>query len=678
MHTDWALIIPCRGLSTFNAPLWDWCEQHTPWRSLQVVVVDSGSSNRLQSRLESIEKTTYLRIASDSFNFGAAVNAAVAVTDCKFLCILHDDVTLPDGTDWLAALHRCLEQPDVGVAVPRIMGDTPNNGQSADAPCVPWFHTSEYISSSCMAIRRDRYREMDPFGIEMSGYDWWGVDCQIRSARRGWQTVIADTTIGHVGSQTYSGRIGASLLSCDLHDLMVHNMQSVCNRNGLLCEMGMRPVDVRITVNRRRSLCLLTDGVDGLGVWLKKAGRYDEVVVVDKTGDPDVWWALLKQEHRAKFKQAPIPWKFSMAIEERPEHQIVSLAGGGRIRFVDLTGRLPETRGHRVRFGHFYALPDHCDKFTVAMAAGFGVGDNLMMTSGFAAFRRRYPHVKISAYTSGWGDVLRHNPAVDEIHIDEKLPSKAVYFGWRNATEGTSRAPYFLMGVPEELGRDPSLRYYIQPDEHEFACKLLREVGYNDEDWSGTSLDKEGIGWLVGVQMHGGWQTKNWKHVTELVEFLLRRGAYVVTFGTDGARTAELDKHERLLRIDGRTNLRQAIGVIGVLDAFVGFDSGLSYAAAAVRSPVVALFGPHHPRGLIEDAQSHNMTILRKRTPFMCFQEKGVSCRTDGGVGSNCPFRNGETGADCLDEISASEVMKELLRLPRWDRKIEERYRNAH
>ncbi len=73
--------------------------------------------------------------------------------------------------------------------------------------------------------------------------------------------------------------------------------------------------------------------------------------------------------------------------------------------------------------------------------------------------------------------------------------------------------------------------------------------------------------------------------------------AQIILVGTDdddGAQVKTLMQHEPVDLI-GKTTLAELAGIIAEADLFIGVDSGVMHIAAAVGTPVVAIFGPSNP-----------------------------------------------------------------------------------
>jgi heptosyltransferase II len=133
----------------------------------------------------------------------------------------------------------------------------------------------------------------------------------------------------------------------------------------------------------------------------------------------------------------------------------------------------------------------------------------------------------------------------------------------------------------------------------EDARAMLRQEG-----WDGRPL----VGLAPGA---AGGGAKRWPldRVAAVVGSLVRdRGAACVLVGADGDRSATAQvivdagrmsgspAPGRVIDLAGRTTLPQLAGLLRLCGAFVSNDSGAMHLAAAVGTPLVAVFGPTNER----------------------------------------------------------------------------------
>ena len=104
---------------------------------------------------------------------------------------------------------------------------------------------------------------------------------------------------------------------------------------------------------------------------------------------------------------------------------------------------------------------------------------------------------------------------------------------------------------------------------------------------------------LVGLNTGGSWPSKRWpeKYFAKLADKLqLEENAQVVFFGGEG----DLERVDRIaekmesspLNFAGGTSLMELAGLADECDLVISGDSGPAHVAAAVDTPVIALFGP--------------------------------------------------------------------------------------
>jgi heptosyltransferase-1 len=106
---------------------------------------------------------------------------------------------------------------------------------------------------------------------------------------------------------------------------------------------------------------------------------------------------------------------------------------------------------------------------------------------------------------------------------------------------------------------------------------------------------------LVAIHPMTLWHTKLWENhrFGEVANRLIEKGFQVVFTGgaNDHATIDEICRGmtRRAIRLDGRTSLKTLAAVYGLACAVLSTDTGPMHIAAAVGTPVVALFGPTAP-----------------------------------------------------------------------------------
>lgn len=218
---------------------------------------------------------------------------------------------------------------------------------------------------------------------------------------------------------------------------------------------------------------------------------------------------------------------------------------------------------------------------------------------------------------------------------DSRRPLLNLAVSGRRSLTGLHTVFYYL-GLLQALGgidafTPPTL--YLREFEMANAAQLLPSGRPDTGPWVGLSP-----GAAYGP-------AKRWppEHFAALGRELAREfGARLVLLGgLEESPAAQLVK-ERLglpvLNLVGKTDLRQALGVLSRLKLLITNDSGLMHAAAALKVPLVALFGSTDPAAT--GPFTDRATVLHHPLPCApCFQ------------------RTCETGYACLTAISIEEAL---------------------
>jgi ADP-heptose:LPS heptosyltransferase len=161
---------------------------------------------------------------------------------------------------------------------------------------------------------------------------------------------------------------------------------------------------------------------------------------------------------------------------------------------------------------------------------------------------------------------------------------------------------------------------------------------------------------LVGIHASGGRQSKQW-HLDRFAAtgraVAARTGATIVLTGSAADRAMVEDVAARLAGVHvistpGQVDLPDLAGLLSELDVLVTGDTGPMHLAAAVGTPVVALFGPSDPARYGPLAPVER--IVRVHLPCSpCGQVRLPPVRCRGHV------------PDCLDGITVDVVVGHVL-----------------
>ncbi|MDX2161342.1 MAG: WecB/TagA/CpsF family glycosyltransferase [bacterium] len=125
--------------------------------------------------------------------------------------------------------------------------------------------------------------------------------------------------------------------------------------------------------------------------------------------------------------------------------------------------------------------------------------------------------------------------------------------------------------------------------------------------------------------------------------------AEIVFLGGPGDDTSAVTAamHTPYTDLTGMTTLAGLAGVLSACDLFIGADSGVMHIAAAVGTPIVALFGPSNPQAWSPHAPPSRLHIVRA----------GVACSPCMYVGHELGDLNGCAARTCMALITPAHVV---------------------
>ncbi|GER93564.1 putative lipopolysaccharide heptosyltransferase III [hot springs metagenome] len=357
------------------------------------------------------------------------------------------------------------------------------------------------------------------------------------------------------------------------------------------------------------------------------------------------------------------------------------------------------------------------------------IGDVLLTAPVFRALKEKFPDAQITALVnSGTEDVLKGNTLIDEILImDRSIKrlsiiqryAKEIVFlkdirangfdmtidltgGDRAAVISFASGARYRLGWKSDKGfigkkyvythlsepdankhivlqnldvisqfgittEDLTVNFYIPDDDRIFIKDILRK--YN--------ADKETN--IVHIHPTSRWLFKCWKdeYMAEVIRWLLDRGNRVIV--TSSPDKKEVEKAKKILSLVGnsrssllidlcgKTTIKQLGAISEVSNLFFGVDSAPMHIAAAVGTPVVALFGPS---GTFHwgpwDNNSSHFTVhnsqfkspYKKRNGIQTFAIHTVIQRDWDCIPCGKDGCNGSKISKCLDDIRPDEVIE--------------------
>lgn len=335
------------------------------------------------------------------------------------------------------------------------------------------------------------------------------------------------------------------------------------------------------------------------------------------------------------------------------------------------------------------------------------IGDVLLATPAVSALREKFPKGYISILVrKGSEEMVTGNPKIDEVITyngfkDHPLPWKILEeigfafrlrkrrfdlvielgFGDREAIYGLLSGARYRVGFDPGnkgfLGRRYTLtdRFPMDNSKHivERDLELVRPLGVKigkkelelyyspkDGEFAEGLLEENRIknDFIVVIHPTSRWLFKCWTDEgnAKIADYLQKeKGAKVII--TSGPDTREVEKAERIIglmetkpiSILGTLTLKQLAALIDRADLFIGVDSAPMHMAAALKTSVIAFFGPSGEHNWAPWGEGH--IVIKKDMP----------CRPCGRAGCNDSKRS-----ECLEAITINDV------IPHIDDKIKE------
>ncbi len=321
------------------------------------------------------------------------------------------------------------------------------------------------------------------------------------------------------------------------------------------------------------------------------------------------------------------------------------------------------------------------------------LGDTLFGTPAIRILRERYPQAELVAMT--WKNnqaVLAGNPAVDRIlsvkntleairilrqlskerfalavglshsgsallafcKAQQKVGFNAHYLGWLYREKVPDRrnihAVEYCLNVLQPLDIEPPaesrLEFYYSQRDLDVAASFLEEChGYP----------------LIAIHPGGRffpvkrWHTGGFAQVADYLMGALKAKVVLVGGKDDEPLAWEIAskmKQQPLLAA-GRTSLKETAAIISLADLFVGNDSAPQHLAAAVGTPVVALFGPTDPNNFYPWGVPYRI-VRCDLSCSPCFHWLGSPLQY-------LPaWDNPTCQRECMQSISAQDVIEQL------------------
>jgi ADP-heptose:LPS heptosyltransferase len=236
-----------------------------------------------------------------------------------------------------------------------------------------------------------------------------------------------------------------------------------------------------------------------------------------------------------------------------------------------------------------------------------GIGDVIMSTPALQAIKKTIPHCKLIyatdlQYANGaLGDVIRHNPYVDELIGLDQLKESTYDYSVDITTTGLSkersmqippnRIDMFAEAIGISVDDHPFPAYEVTEEEREVAREQIKEL------LNGRDKDKTNI---ITIQARSNDVRRTWPipHVQELINLLSDKEDNLVLLCDWGHLTGTWSSKKNLALILNKT-LPETAALVEQSDIVVCPDSAILHLAGALNKKTVSIFGPIPPESRI-------------------------------------------------------------------------------
>jgi len=150
-----------------------------------------------------------------------------------------------------------------------------------------------------------------------------------------------------------------------------------------------------------------------------------------------------------------------------------------------------------------------------------------------------------------------------------------------------------------------------------------------------------------GYSLARRWSAEGFARVANALVEEYKAEIMLVGTPADGVSQVALLMHSEAVNLEGKTTLGQLAAILKRCDLFIGADSGVMHLAAAVGTPLVAIFGPSNHKAWGPWPRDGRHVILRADLP----------CSPCSYVGYNVGQRESCQAVTCMKAITAETVL---------------------
>jgi ADP-heptose:LPS heptosyltransferase len=275
---------------------------------------------------------------------------------------------------------------------------------------------------------------------------------------------------------------------------------------------------------------------------------------------------------------------------------------------------------------------------TIRITDTVGIGDNILLTIVLKALRKKFPGHRLIMYVRKRKhllEVYKNNPGIDKVVYIKSDFLWSFYYSKKVTYRPAAMESKLSIDYSRSVATVVAEKLDVKLDDLHPEIYLTKA----ESAWGKKEISRYRSPVIVQLGStssdNKAWPIEKWKelmHSLPEIDF--------VQLGSPGEFPLE-----GAVNLLGKTSLRQAFSMLQHASGFVGIDSGLQHAAAALSIPGVVLWGTSNPK-----TWGHETHINIS---------KGLSCSPCMDILCNnpCPYN-----IECMNQISVDEVRTALLK----------------